>query len=141
MATLVTSTTFKPETLAEMQVLLQNILEMSVENQELSLQGSRQVLLSLQTLLQTMDQDPITLVTITTMIKMSVENPEQSLKMLLHLGQVLLLTSITILVEMSDQDLITILSTNTLRRHKKSLTGSGRCTTTKKSNHPITIIF
>ena len=98
---------------------------------------SQKLLESLGELVTTLEVPlTITLVTITTfkpetLVEMSVENPELSLQMLLHSGQVILLTSIAILVEMSDEDLITILSTNTLRRHEKSLTGSGRCTTTK----------
>ena len=77
--TLVTITTFKPETL----------VEMSVENQELSLQMLLQDLR--QVFLLTMDS-------FTILVEMSVEIPELSLQ---GLRQVLLLTM--------DQDLITIL--------------------------------
>ena len=72
------------------------------------------------------DQDLITILSITTFKQELVGMP----------GQAMLLTSITTLVEMSDQDWITILATNTLRRPGRSLTGSEKCTKTKKKQPP-----
>ena len=73
-------------------------------------------------------------------------NPETLVGMSLMQAPLLELSMQALLLELSqtmDQDLITILpemSTNTLIRHEKSQTGSGRCMI-EKSNLSVSIIF